>query len=611
MRVLVVAEKNSVAKAIATYLAEGKVVVKKYGNIPIYLFRRGSMDYASIGLRGHLLDFDFESQYNNWRSIEPGELLKLEPLLVIRPENVGYVKAMLSLAQGSDMVILALDSDVEGEAIAYETMLLIRLRKPTIRFRRALFSAVTKRDIERAFNNLTDINPNWVKKVFTRMMLDLKYGSVFTRLLTLSAKSSKAPLNRGEFLSYGPCQTPVLNLVVQRAIERENFKPETFYRLRITIEVNGKLVKLESVDKYKTVEEAQAALAKVKRGPVVVKEALSREVRQNPPKPLDTVELERRASRFLNIRSKQALDIAEELYRRGYISYPRTETDIYPPTLDLKGILRELAKVPVYSGYAGRLLRAGQLKPTAGKSTDNAHPPIHPVQGIDKAGLMAAFRNVRYWLIYDLVARHFLATLSPPATIEEQVLTIDAGGVLFKVSGLRVVDEGYLAIYPFERPKDNPLPISGIKPRAPVTLREAEVVKKKTSPPPYLSESELLRLMKKYGIGTDATMQDHIHTNVKRRYMRIVKGQCIPTPLGKALIGSLAKYAPTLIDPEFRARMEKALSMIQYGKATPQSVRANLESEALKVYQLVKPHEGDIGRELANALRSLVGKAGG
>ncbi|MGC9136012.1 DNA topoisomerase [Caldivirga sp.] len=602
---LIVAEKNSVAKAIAQYLAEGGYTLRRVGSVPVYFFKVNGEYWASMGLRGHILDFDFEHSYNNWNSVEPGKLLDLEPVMVIRGWDRPYVMALIELSKQAKEVILALDSDVEGEAIAYEVMLVTRLRKSTLRFRRALFSAVTRDDIRRAFGRLTTLNVNLAKKVFTRMVLDLKYGATFTRLLTLSAKSSKAPLNRGEFLSYGPCQTPVLNLVVQRALERENFKPEIYYKIKLTIEVNGELIELESIDKFKGLKEAQEALSRVKVGKAVVKDVEAKWVHVNPPKPLDTIELERRSSRFLNIRSKQTLDIAEELYRQGYISYPRTETNVYPPTLDLRGILRNLSSTSTYGQYA-RQLMAGELRPTAGKDNDNAHPPIHPVKAADKAELMARFRDFKYWIIYDLVVRHFLATLSPPALVEEQRLVVDAGGVLFEASGLRIINDGYFVIYPFEKPKANPLPLTALRVGMQVTVKDSKVVKRKTTPPPYLSESELLRLMRKYGIGTDATMQDHIHTNVKRRYFKIIKGQCVPTPLGKALITSLSKYAPTLIDPGFRSRMESMLSLIGSGKELPSSVRRRLEEEAVKVYASMKPNAHQLGEELAKALRSMV-----
>ncbi|MFP3310665.1 MAG: DNA topoisomerase [Caldivirga sp.] len=603
---LVVAEKNSVAKAIAQYLADGGYSTRKINNVPVYFFKVNGEYWASMGLKGHILDFDFEDTYNNWGSVEPGRLIELEPVMVIRWQDRPYIMTLVELAKEARELILALDSDVEGEAIAYEVMMVARLRNPRLSFRRVLFSAITRDDIRRAFSRLTTLNVNWARKVFTRMVLDLKYGATFTRLLTLSARSSKAPLGRGEFLSYGPCQTPVLNLVVQRALERENFKPEIYYKIKLTIEVNGREVTLESVDKFKDLREVQAVFRRVKEaGRAIVKVAEAKEVHVNPPKPLDTVELERRASRFLNIRSKQTLDIAEELYRQGYISYPRTETNIYPPTLDLRGIVKALASTTTYGQYSRRLLASG-IRPTAGRSSDNAHPPIHPVKAADKAEVMARFRNFKYWVIYDFVVRHFLATLSPPALVEEQRITVEAGGVLFEAGGLRIIEEGYFSIYPFERPQVNPLPVGGLRVGQQVPVKDVKVVKRKTTPPPYLSESELLRLMRKYGIGTDATMQDHIHTNVKRRYIKIVKGQCIPTPLGKALIASLSKYAPTLIDPNFRSRMESMLSLIGSGREVPESVRRRLEEEASKIYASMKPNSRQLGDELAKALRSML-----
>ncbi len=191
---LVIAEKNSVAKALAYYLAESKVSVKNVYNVPSYWFRRDGDAWISIGLRGgHIMEFDFDKRYNKWTTAKISELFDEEPILTIKQDSAKYVRAISYLSKRVDHVILALDSDVEGEAIAFEAMMVISNANPSVRFSRALFSAVTRDDIIKAFNELTTPNPpNYARKVFTRMKLDLKLGAAFTRFLTLSAKDGGA-----------------------------------------------------------------------------------------------------------------------------------------------------------------------------------------------------------------------------------------------------------------------------------------------------------------------------------------------------------------------------------------------------------------------------------
>ena len=606
---LVVAEKDSVARAIAKYLAQGSVSTRKVYGINAYWFTKDGKQWVSIGLRGHIMNIDFPMELNRWHAIEPSRLFDVEPILVIRDENINYVRALSHLGSSARMVYLALDADSEGEAIAYEAMFVVRNVNPKAVFKRVLFSAVTKSDIINAFNSPTNLNPGLAKRVFTRMILDLTLGAVFTRALTLSVeKFDRNALPRGSFLSYGPCQTPVLNLVVQRAIERENFKPEKYYVIYITVNAAGRELTLSHDGVFKDRREAEGVLNLVKGADKVrVITANYKEEFLNPPMPLDTIELERRASRFLNIRPKAALDIAEELYRHGYISYPRTETTIYPPTLNLKQVLLGLTHGE-HGDYAKALLGT-PIKPTRGDSDDGAHPPIYPTKGAKSGELLRYFKNEKYWKIYDLVVRHFLATLSPPARVERQRIIVETAGHKFEASGLKIIERGFLVIYPYEEPSEKVLP--RLKVGDELRIIKAWIEERETEPPPYLSESELLRLMKKYGIGTDATMQDHIHTNVIRGYFKIRNKQCIPTPLGKAVINILSKTGNELIDPWFRSRMEKSLMEITRGSLKPDDVLLTFKDEARKIYEKFVNRQGEVARELVKALRESLSRSKG
>jgi DNA topoisomerase-1 len=594
--ILIVAEKRSVAQAVAKYLGRSYRVQRIHG-IPVYGFSYEGREAAALGLSGHIMDFDFAARQNVWTWLPPEELFNATPLLVVRREALDYVKALKALAAKADEVYLALDADVEGEAIAYEAALVVRSVNKRAPIRRVLFNAVTPREITAAFQRPTKLDLKKVEKVFTRMQIDLTLGAAFTRFLTLAVREY---LERGQFLSYGPCQTPVLGIVVTRELQRRNFKPEKYYVLKALVEVEGHRIEMSADVRYKSREEAERAAATVKHG--VVKTALYKPHEVEPPEPLETVELERRASRWLGINAKKTLDIAEELYRAGYISYPRTETTIYPQTLDLREILRELAETE-HGPYAEELLRRG-FKPTRGDSDDGAHPPIYPTKGATKADIMKIFgkAGAQAWAIYDFVVRHFLATLSPPALVEKQKIVAAFGGVDMYAEGQRVISEGYWRIYPWERQRDKPLP--RVSPGASARAIKVEVVERETEPPPQMTESELLALMKKYGIGTDATMQDHIHTNVKRGYMKLAKGRCVPTDLGIALATALFQHAPELIEPTVRAKIETALNSIVRNSTPPSKLIAEVKAEFRNYYENLKARREEIKRALQNALNT-------
>ncbi|MFP3198646.1 MAG: type IA DNA topoisomerase [Thermoproteus sp.] len=595
--VLIVAEKRSVAQAIARYLG-GTYSSFKVSGVPAYRFKYGGAGAVSLGLSGHILDFDFPQEMNRWGAVDPARLFDEVLVLTPRPEALKYIYALRSLARGQDLVYLALDADPEGEAIAYETALQVRAVNPTAQFKRVRFSAVTKAEITRAFKAPTDLDLRVVEKVFARMASDLTIGAAFTRLLTLSVRrEDSAALPFGRFLSYGPCQTPVLGLVVSRELERLSFKPEEYFVVRALVGVGGEGVEMRSKP-FKLREDAEAALAAARKAEGRVAEARYERAEVRPPVPLETVELERRASRWLNIRAKATLDIAEELYRLGYISYPRTETTIYPPTLDLREVLEELRRTQ-FGEYAEALL-GRPLTPTRGRSYDGAHPPIHPTKGAER-GEIEARLGARGWRIYELVVRHFLATLSPPAVVERQRIAAAFGPLVLEAEGRKVISRGYWAIYPYEEEEEEPLP--RVESGDPAQLLSAKIERRQTEPPPRMSESELLRLMRRYGIGTDATMQDHIHTNVSRGYMKIAGGKCVPTPLGMSLATALMRHAKPIIDPEVRSKMEAALQEVAAGRADPSKVVSAIREEFKKYYKYLEVKRPEIAGELVKALR--------
>ncbi len=596
MGVLVVSEKDSVAAAIARYLGRGYRRFRVVG-VPAYRFRRGDDEWLSMGLRGHLMDFDFGGELASWRRTEPERLFDAQPILVYRPESTRHVLALRSLAKSAELVYLALDADSEGEAIAYEAMMTIMPVNPRVRFLRVRFNAVTRDDILEAFNKPQQLDLRTVEKVFTRMMLDLTIGAAFTRLLTLSVRRAAGRANG--IVSYGPCQTPVLSLVVRRALERENFVPRKYYVVSALVAVDGHRLAVRS-ERFEGREDAVAAAKSIRGSVGRVVEASFVEARKSPPVPLETVELEKRASKWLGIRSREALALAEELYRHGLISYPRTETNVYPQTLDLRRLVAELARSP-FGWYAGRLL-ASRLSPTRGRSDDGAHPPIYPVRAADLPDVVRALgRHARKaWKIYELVVRHFLATLSPPAVYERQRVVVRVGGLDLVAEGRRTISEGYWEIYPYERIEDSPIP--RVEAGATVRVVEVEVEERETKPPDYLSEAELLALMKRHGIGTDATMQEHIHTNVRRGYMNIVRGRCIPSPLGKALILGLNDTAPHLADPDVRSRMESMLAQISRGRADPRDVLEAVKREFRGYYKLLLDRLPSLSKSIAGSL---------
>lgn len=173
------------------------------------------------------------------------------------------------------------------------------------------------------------------------------------------------------------------------------------------------------------------------------------------PVALDTVEMEKLAVRKLHMSAKTAMAIAEKLYGRGYISYPRTETNIFPKELDLRGLVESQNTHSMWGQFAADITNRGGPSPRNGRKTDEAHPPIHPLKMAERN----EFQNRNEWAVYELVVRHFLACVSRDARGPETKVTVAMNGEEFLATGLMVEDKGYLEVYPYDKWADKELPI--------------------------------------------------------------------------------------------------------------------------------------------------------
>ena len=235
------------------------------------------------------------------------------------------------------------------------------------------------------------------------------------------------------------------------------------------------------------------------------------------PLPLTTVVLQKMATRFLRISGQQAMKAAETLYEKGFISYPRTETDRFDPAIDLKPLVQKQTNDGRWGPFARNLVDGAFNQPRQGRNDDKAHPPIHPISYVAPTVLTDDQRRV-----YELVVRRFLACCSDDAKGMATDIGIIYGEEAFNAHGVVVLERNYLDVYPYENWSDSAeLPKFTVGETFEPT--EAMITEGKTSPPSYLTESDLIALMDANGIGTDATMAEHIAKIQEREYARVVE----------------------------------------------------------------------------------------
>uniref|UniRef100_A0A2P2LI17 DNA topoisomerase n=2 Tax=Rhizophora mucronata TaxID=61149 RepID=A0A2P2LI17_RHIMU len=573
--VLNVAEKPSVAKSVASILSGNQLRVRegrsRYNKIFEFNYtingQRCHMLVTSV--TGHLMELDFEDRFRKWHSCDPADLYHA-PVRKFVPEDKMDIKRTLEgEARRCQWLILWLDCDREGENIAFEVVEVCRAVNHNMTVWRARFSALIDREIHQAAQDLVAPNQWFADAVDARQEIDLRIGASFTRFQTMLLRDKfvidSAQDVRNLVLSYGPCQFPTLGFIVERYWEIESHEPEEYWAINCSHKsdegtatfnwMRGHLFDYSSaVVLYEMcVLEPTATVTNVRQ----------QEKLKYPPHPLSTIELEKRASRYFHMSSEHTMKVAEDLYQAGFISYPRTETDCFSTRTDLHTIVREQEDHPVWGSYVQRLLDPGTRlwrNPSSGGHDDKAHPPIHPT----KYSAGESRWSQDHHRLYELVVRHFLACVSQPAVGAETVVEIDIAGEQFSASGRVILAKNYLDVYCFESWGSSMIPayVHGQQ-FIPTTLTLDSGV---TRPPPLLSEADLLSCMDKAGIGTDATMHDHIKKLLDRFYAtKDANTRFSPTNLGEALVMGYDDMGYELWKPYLRSIMENDMKEVSIG----------------------------------------------
>ncbi len=141
---LIVSEKNNAARRIAEILSDGTASVEQQAGVNVYSWGGQRL----VGLSGHVVGVDFPAEYNDWRDVEPVELI--DAPVTKEPTQEGIVAALRTLARNASRVVIATDYDREGELIGKEALDLIREVDPEIPASRARFSSITDNEVREA-----------------------------------------------------------------------------------------------------------------------------------------------------------------------------------------------------------------------------------------------------------------------------------------------------------------------------------------------------------------------------------------------------------------------------------------------------------------------------
>lgn len=585
MTTLVICEKNSAASRIAFLLSNGDQSKNYYSKIPYFEFEREKEEFIVVGLRGHILEYDYPDEYNNWSKVDEEELVNVEPEKEISVKSIANL--LRKMGEKSDKIIVATDYDREGELIGLEAVRLLKQEFPEVETKRAKFSSLSKYEIEEAFSNPTDIDIDLAKSAETRQVVDLAWGAVLTRFLS---KTSGQYGNN--FISAGRVQTPTLALVVDRDEEIENFEPDPFWKITAILKKDVLFEAYYEEDRIWDEEKAEKIFEKVEDADNAKTLYFDEKTKQNrPPIPFNTTQFLSDANK-LGLSPAQAMKTAENLYTRGWISYPRTENTVYPSSLNLRSHLNKLKRSEL-SKEVEELLQQDKIRATRGKKQTTDHPPIYPIKAAKKDNLKG-----RDWKVYELILRRFLATVAPNAVSRIRKAEFDIKNEKFKSKGYEIIKQGWRKYYPYYKANETIIP--ELKKGENVKVDDVDIEEDETKPPRRYSQGSLIKEMEKKGLGTKSTR----HNIIQKLYDRDFISGKVPrsTQSGKSVVKTLESHADMVTKPQMTKTLEEDMEKVAERKIEMDKVIDESREMLVEVVKSLKSEKDEIRKGLKESL---------
>ncbi len=585
MSTLIIAEKPQAAKRIAYALSEGKPKQKKSGSVSYYRFKRNDKDVTVAPAVGHL--YMLSSDEKGYPVLNP-EWEESHSVNKSSKFSKKYLEALKKLSKKADELVNACDYDLEGAVIGFNIVRFACKKKDAKRMK---FSTLTKSDLVSSYKNvLPHQDSNQVEAGLTRHYLDYFWGISASRALIQSIQKHG---KRFQILSTGRVQGPTLSLLADREKEISDFKPKSYWEVELEAGVDSQeIVASHKKGRFWKKKDARGVVDKCKDKPVKVDSVKTSRLKINPPFPFDLTSLQTEAYRKFGFRPSVTLSVAQDLYSRALISYPRTSSQKLPAKIGYKAILKKLSKQSSYTKIASEIASKTRLKPVQGKKTDPAHPAIYPT-GVSPKSLSSYQKK-----LYDLVVRRFFAVFGDPAFRKKTMLSLEVRGEEFKASGVRTVDYGWLKYYKYRKYSDQELP--EVKEGQKLKNQGLKLLSKKTKPPKRYSQASIIREMEKKGLGTKATRSRIVKTLYDRRYIRGKKIKV--TTLGYSVVKALKKYAPDVVSVELTRKFEESTEKILKGKKDMEQVLQEAKKKIKKISKDFKKNEKEIGKTLSESI---------
>ena len=490
---------------------------------------------------------------------------------------VSQIKIISRLFKDSEQIIVATDAGREGELIF---RYLYHYTGCTTPFVRLWISSLTDKAIREGLRNLEEGSKydNLYLAAKARSESDWLVGINGTQALSIAA-------GHGTY-SVGRVQTPTLAMVCARYWENRRFTPETYWQLHIAADTgDGEVVKLSSSKKWKEKEPATALYNKVKEaGFATVTKAERKEKIEETPLLYDLTTLQKEANAKHGFTAEQTLEIAQKLYEKKLITYPRTGSRYIPEDVfaEIPKLLAFVTGLPEWAGEVGVPVTPTRRSVDDGKVTDH--------HALLVTGEKPLFLSKEDNIIYQMIAGRMMEAFSEKCVKDTATVTADCAGVEFTVKGSVIRQAGWRAVYLEDDKEETSIPCW--QKGDTLALKAASITEGKTKPKPLHTEATLLSAMetagkeieddalrqalKDCGIGTPATRAAIIETLFKRGYMERCKKSLVPTEKGLALYSVVKTMR--IADVAMTGEWEKELARIERGELPADDFRKEIEA---------------------------------
>ncbi|OWK98186.1 type IA DNA topoisomerase [Kaistella haifensis DSM 19056] len=585
----IIAEKPSVAREIAGLVGASD---KKDG----YLTGSG---YFVTWAFGHLIGLGMPEDYGISGFDKASLPILPNPfLLTVRKvkKDKGYtadtgalkqLKVIEQLFKLSNSIIVATDAGREGELIFRYIYEYLKCSKP---FERLWISSLTEKAIKQGFDNLKDgaAFAGLYQAAQGRSRADWLVGINATQALSIAAGNG--------IYSLGRVQTPTLALICKRYLDNKNFTVKKYWQIQLSHNKAQVDFKSISATKWDEKQLADDTLKAIQRGATpTVSSVETKSVTEQPPLLFDLTGLQKEANKRLKLSAEATLNIAQSLYEKKFITYPRTGSKYIPEDM--------WAEIPT-------LVRALQNREDCKQALTKIKwgrfnkRIVNDLRVTDHHGLLITDKvpsvlNADENKIYNMIALRLLEAISQACVKEITDVSLQVLHYDFTAKGCKIQEAGWRSIKgSFTDDGEDPVQeLPELHKGDELAIKEAAVLEKQTKPPVLYTEAGLLSAMetagkeieneeerkalKNIGIGTPATRAAIIETLFTRNYIERDKRSLIPTEKGLQVYGLVKDRK--IADVAMTAEWELALQKIENNEADAGTFQKEMEAYAKSI----------------------------